>query len=402
MKHRKRLYDTILAEHLERHRQMAFVVGPRQVGKTTTCRDLSSAYLNWDNADDRQVILQGPAATAGRLGLDQLRQRPPVAAFDELHKFARWKSFLKGFYDTYADLVRVVVTGSSRMDVYRRGGDSLMGRYFLYHMHPFTVAEAIGQDMPAPEKIVRAPRRIGEGDFDALWKHGGYPEPFLKRDPRFTRRWSGLRQQQLLREDIRDLTRIQELGQVEALVNILMERSGDQLVFSSLAKQVQIGQDTLRRWIETLCGFHLGFLLRPWFKNVSKSLRKEPKWFLRDWSSIVDEGKRAETFVACHLLKAVEGWTDMGLGEFQLGYLRDKLKREVDFVVVRDKKPWVLVEVKKADEQLSGSLAYFQDQTKAPFAFQVVLDAVFVDADCFAKPSGPLVVPARTFLSQLL
>ncbi|MCY2925437.1 MAG: AAA family ATPase [Planctomycetota bacterium] len=120
----------ILAEHLERHRQMAFVVGPRQVGKTTACRDLSQAYLNWDNIDDRQVILQGPAATASRLGLDRLQQDRPVATFDELHKFARWKSFLKGFYDTYADSVRVLATGSSRMDVYRRGGESLMGRYF--------------------------------------------------------------------------------------------------------------------------------------------------------------------------------------------------------------------------------------------------------------------------------
>jgi len=392
----------MLAEHLERHRQMAFVIGPRQVGKTTTCRGLSSAYLNWDNSDDRQVILDGPAATAGRLGLDRLSRQPPVAVFDELHKFARWKSFLKGFYDTYADSVRAIVTGSSRMDAYRRGGDSLMGRYFLYRMHPFTVAEIASQAIPDPLKVIRPPHRIAEKDFDALWTHGGYPEPFLKRDIRFTRRWSSLRRQQLLREDIRDLTRIQELGQIEALVNVLMEHSGDQLIYSSLARQVQVSQDTLSRWIRTLCGFHLGFLLRPWFKNVSKSLRKEPKWFLRDWSNIADDGKRAKTFVACHLLKAVEGWTDLGLGEFQLGYLRDKLKREVDFVVVRDRKPWMLVEVKKADSQPSDSLAYFQDQTKAPFAFHVVLDAAFVDADCFAKPRPPLVVPARTFLSQLL
>ena len=134
MSHRKRLYDAILAEHLEHHRQMAFVVGPRQVGKTTVCRDLSSAYLDWDNADDRQFILRGPAATAGRLGLERLRRQPLVGTFDELHKFRKWRSFLKGFYDTYADSVRVLVTGSSRLDVYRRGGDSLMGRYLLYRI----------------------------------------------------------------------------------------------------------------------------------------------------------------------------------------------------------------------------------------------------------------------------
>jgi hypothetical protein len=154
--------------------------------------------------------------------------------------------------------------------------------------------------------------------------------------------------------------------------------------------------------MDTLCGFHLGFLVRPWFRNVAKAIRKEPKWFLRDWSGIADEGKRAETFVACHLLKAVEGWTDLGLGEFQLAYVRDKTKREVDFLIVRDRKPWVLVEVKRNDERISPALATFQGQTGAPYAFQVVLEADFVEADCFAKPRRPLVVPARTFLSQLL
>jgi len=151
-----------------------------------------------------------------------------------------------------------------------------------------------------------------------------------------------------------------------------------------------------------LSSLHHGFLIKPWFTNISRSLRKEPKWFLRDWAEVEDAGDKAETFVGCQLLKAVEGWTDLGLGKFQLAYLRDKEKREVDFVVIRDGKPWFLVEVKHRDESMSDSLRHFQDQTRAPFAFQVVIDADYVDADCFAKPGGPIVVPARTFLSQLI
>jgi predicted AAA+ superfamily ATPase len=131
-------------------------------------------------------------------------------------------------------------------------------------------------------------------------------------------------------------------------------------------------------------------------------LRKEPKWFLRDWASIEDVGDKAETFVACHLLKAVDGWNDMGLGKFELGYLRDKEKREVDFMVIRNNKPWFLAEIKHHEESMSPALGFFQDQVKAPFAFQVVFDVDYVNADCFAKPGGPVVVPARTFLSQLL
>lgn len=397
----RRIYDTILSEHLANQRQMAFVSGPRQVGKTTTCRNVTDNYLNWDNTDDRMLIVKGPANIAERLGLDKIRSKKPTALFDELHKFSRWKQFLKGFFDTYADQVNILVTGSSRMDIYRRGGDSLMGRYFLYRMHPFTVAEIACQDLPDPEKIIRLPQKINENDFSALWNHGGYPEPFLKRDMRFSRRWHNLRQHQLLREDIRDLTQIHQLDQLEILVNILMTRSSQQLIYSNLAAEVQISVDTVRRWMNTLCNLHLGFMVRPWFKNVSRSLRKEPKWFLRDWSFIDDPGDKAETFIACHLLKAVEGWNDLGMGKFQLGYLRDKDQREVDFIVIKDNKPWFLAEVKTSEDKISDSLKYYQKQLQVPFAFQVILNADYIDADCFVHEQQAFKVPAKTFLSQL-
>jgi hypothetical protein len=402
MKPKRRLYDSLLVEHLAHNRQMAFVSGSRQVGKTTTCRNHANAYVNWDNIDDRELILAGPANLVDRLSLNRLSSTIPVALFDELHKYPRWKQFLKGFFDTYADQVRVTVTGSSRMDVYRRGGDSLMGRYFLYRMHPFSVAEALTQDLPDAKRIVRPPGKIKAADFKALWHHGGYPEPFLKRDTRFSHRWQTLRLEQLVREDIRDLTQIQQIDQLELLVKLLASRSAHQLIYGNLAKEVRVSIDTVRRWIDTLCNLHLGFLIRPWFKNVSRSLRKEPKWFLRDWASIEDVGDKSETFVACHLLKAVDGWNDMGLGKFELGYLRDKEKHEVDFLVVREGKPWFLAEVKHHEESISPALKFYQDQLKAPFAFQLLIDADYVDANCFAKPGGPVVVPARTLLSQLL
>jgi predicted AAA+ superfamily ATPase len=402
MKIKTRIYDALLEEHLREHRQMALVSGPRQVGKTTTCRNHADTYVNWDNVNDREQILAGPRQLVERLELDRLTKTLPVALLDELHKYPRWKQFLKGFFDTYADRVRIIVTGSSRMGVYRRGGDSLMGRYFHYRMHPFSIAEILNKELPNPKRIVRTPKKVSKTDFDALWTHGGYPEPFLKRDMRFDRRWQSLRLEQLVRDDIRDLTGIQHIDQLETLVNILAGRSAHRLVYGNLAGDVRVSVDTVRRWIDVLRNLHLGFIVRPWFKNVSRSLRKEPKWFLRDWATISDEGNKAETFVACHLLKAVEGWSDMGFGEFGLGYLRNKEKREVDFIVIRNGSPWLLVEVKNRDESLSRNLGYYQDQVSAPFAFQVVVDAEYIDADCFARPGSPIVVPARTFLSQLL
>lgn len=402
MKPVNRIYDTILQEHLSSLRQMAFVSGPRQVGKTTSCRNHADNYANWDNINDREMLLAGPERLANSLGLDELRASLPIALFDELHKNARWKEFLKGFYDSYSDRVKIIVTGSSRLDVYRRIGDSLMGRYFLYRMHPFSVAETMHIDLPDQKNLVRMPSEPDEAEFVALWEHGGYPEPFLKRDQRFSRRWRSMRTQQLIKEDARDLTQIQHVDQLEMLATLLTDRSGTQVVYSNLANEVRVSIDTLRRWIGTLSNLHHGFLLKPWFKNVSRSLRKEPKWYLRDWAGIEDVGARSETFVACHLLKAVDAWNDLGYGQFQLCYLRDKSKREADFIVVRDGSPYFIAEVKHKQTDPSESLKHFQRETQSPFAFQVVIESDYVNADCFSRAGKPLIVPARTFLSQLV
>src|SRR5262245_6317649 len=215
---------------------MAFVSGARQVGKTTTCRDVATdGSYRWDNDDDRRTFLAGPSALADKLGLHKLRAKKRLAVFDELHKYGRWKSLLKGFFDTYGDQLGLMVTGSSRLDVYRRGGDSLMGRYLLFRMHPLSVAELIRQDVP--DDPVRPPAALADRPFAALWEHGGFPEPFAARDRRFSLQWRELRHQQLVREDLRDLTRIQELGQLEVLTRLLAERSGQQLVYSNLATE---------------------------------------------------------------------------------------------------------------------------------------------------------------------
>jgi predicted AAA+ superfamily ATPase len=397
--HEPRLYTALLRAHFAEHRQMVLLAGPRQVGKTTVCRSLApdTRYLNWDDQDDRQLILRGPKAVAASLELAELRAARPLVVFDELHKHRKWKQFLKGFFDGYADVARIAVTGSARLDVYRRGGDSLMGRYLLYRMSQLSVGELLRQTVPTD--LLAKPKQLAPARFQQLLQRGGFPEPFLK-DARFGVRWRELRRQQLVREDVRDLARVQEIGQLEVMEALLRERSGKTLTFSELANTVRVTVETSTRWVGLLAYLHHGFLLRPWFKNVTKSLRKEPKWYQTDWSGIADDGQRAETFVACHLLKAVQTWEDLGFGTFELRYLRDKQQREVDFCIVRDGKPWFLVEVKKADTALSPALAHFQQQTKARHAFQVVVDLPFVNADPFVR-SDPCVVPAATFLSML-
>jgi predicted AAA+ superfamily ATPase len=397
----RRAYDAILRAHFADEQKMAFVAGPRQVGKTTTCRSSlpSASYLSADVDEHRRRLLSGQESVADHIGFGAgLRERPGVV-FDELHKLARWKRFLKGFYDLYSDCGPIVVTGSSRLDVYRRGGDSLMGRYFLFHMHPLSVGELARPNVRDVE--VLPPKRIDPSEWRALCTFGGFPEPFVRRDERFSRRWRAGRLNQLVREDLRDLTRFQDLAQLEKLALILAQRSGTQLNYSSIAVDLLASVDSVRRWIEALCSLHQGFLVRPWSKSVARALAKQPKWYVTDWSELADAGQRAETIVACHLLKAVQGWTDLGLGRYELYYVRDKQKHEVDFLVVRERRPWMLVETKAGEERLSPDLERFQAQLDAPHAFQCVLDMPYEEFNPFER-RGPTVVPGLTLLSQLM
>jgi len=400
-----RIYEGLIKEHFANNQQMLFLAGPRQVGKTTislAAKALTDefTYLNWDNYDDRRLIVEGPSNIAVKLGLSQLRKKLPIVVFDEIHKYTKWKIFLKGFFDTYKNQVKIIVTGSSKLNIYRRGGDSLMGRYFCYRIHPISVAECL--HVVPIEQEINKPTVIDKAQFQALWEFGGFPEPFLKHETRFYQRWKNLRQHQLFREDIRDLSHIQEIAHIEILANILKEQAGQLVNLSSFAKHIQVSVSTIKRWLGTLENFYYCFLIKPWTKNISRSLLKEPKLYLWDWSEITDPGAKAENFVAAHLLKAIHYWTDCGFGNYDLFFIRDKDKREVDFLVTKNQKPWFLVEVKHSkSNSLNENLYRFQEYTKAQHAFQVVFDLEPIEVDCFTKRE-PIIVPVQTFLSQLV
>ena len=401
----KRIYTSIIKEHFEHNEQMIFLAGPRQAGKTTVslmAKEFSSQflYLNWDNLDHRKIILEGVESVAAFAGLNKLAKDIPIIVFDEIHKYGKWKTFLKGFFDTYKERTKIIVTGSSRLDVYKKGGDSLMGRYFPYRLHQLSLAEL--ERVGLSGKEINKPFQSKNQDFEKLLKNGGFPEPFIKNDPRFLNRWKTLRQEQLIRQDIRDLSRIQELGQIELLAEILKHQAGQLTNYTNLANKVNVSSATIRRWIKTLQSFFYCFTIQPWSKNIPRSLIKEPKTYLWDWIVCNDEGQRAETLVASHLLKAIHFWTDCGLGQYALWFIRDKEKREVDFLVSKNKKPWFLVEVKLSSKGgLNKNLIYFQDKIKAKHAFQVAFDMEYVPNDCFGH-TEPIIVPARTFLTQLV
>ena len=394
-----RMYGAMFANHFASNRQMILLSGPRQVGKTTVARERSDLYLNWDRRGDRALFLKGEDEVAKAAGLDVRRKERPLVVFDEIHHYPKWRQFLKGYFDTYGEDARTLVTGSARLDLKKRGkSDSLMGRYFPFRMHPLSIGELLRPRLPKRE--IAAPEEPPEDAWRALIDFGGFPEMYCSRSTAFAVRWRRLRREQLVRIDIANDTNIRDLDQLDALAEILAQRSGQQIVYSSLAADVQTNEVTVRQWLTALSSFFYGFTVRPWFRNVSNSIRKTPKWYMRDWSGIKDPGARSETVVACHLLKAVETWTDLGFGDYGLFYLRDKNRNEVDFLVSKDGEPWMLVEVKTSDTSVSGPLKRMQRQLGVGVAVQVVANLPFESVDCFT-PGKAVSVPMRSFLSQL-
>ena len=402
----KRYLERKLAEHLSKYRQMAFLSGPRQVGKTTLSQSIikkfpRSIYLSWENVAHRTTSLQDVESFALTLSLQDLQSAKTLCAINELHKKTDWRDFLKSIYDTYPELT-LLVTGSAMLSFLGRGGDSLRGRYFRYTLHPFSAAELV-RGQPATDGLIHnEPKELPEEQWLVLLNYGGYPDPFIQANTEFHNRWLLVHHDQVIREDIRDLTRIQDLSQIESLAIQLRYRVGNLTNFESLARQLRCSNDSVRRWVATLKSLYFCFTVAPWYANVPRSLRKEPKIYLWDWSQIKDHGSRLENMVACALLKAVDYWTETGQGVFALHYLRDKQKREVDFVVVRDEKPWLLVDVKASRESpLNPGLTYFKEKLNAPYAVQVAFDSPFISKDS-VRTDRPYIVPAKSFLSQLV
>jgi predicted AAA+ superfamily ATPase len=397
-----RAYNSLINEHFNEYRQMVFISGPRQVGKTTISKISSKKviYFNWDNQEHRLLIRSGPNNLIKSFNLDSIENIGVRLVFDEIHKYSKWKEFLKGFFDTYGDNYKILVTGSSRLNVFKKGGDSLMGRYFPYRIHPLSVGELLNDDKR--DKEISRPKKLSDDIFEQLFKFSGFPEPFLKANTRFYNIWKRLRIEQVFNEDLRDISRIQELKGIEDFAKLIVNQTGQLFNSSSFSNLLNVSVDTVRRWSKLLSDLYYVFFIKPWYSNVPKSLRKQPKVYMWDWSLIEDKGAKFENFIASHLLKSVNFWTDSGLGNYELFFLRDKYKREVDFLIAKDNIPWFLVEVKSSkNARLSPSIEYFADILKVKHSFQVVYDMEYVDRDCFSI-NMPVKVPALTFLSQLI
>lgn len=389
-----RYLEQILAEDLKE--KMVFIGGPRQVGKTTFAkalaghRNISYQYLNWDDRRDRKKIVNY-----------DFDQNAKLLFFDEIHKWKNWKNYLKGVYDTEKERYHILVTGSARLDRYRRGGDSLLGRYHYHLLHPLSLAELlrITPSVKAGKELVFKSSFEAKKIFKALFQFGGFPEPFLKHDEIFLKRWHDERMDRLIKDDIREIESIRDLSALQILVDLLPDRAGRLLSLNNLRADLEVAHKTIRFWMDILERFYYCFRISPYQGKLIRSLKKEKKLYLWDWSEIEGPGIRFENMVASHLFKFCN-FLRYRLGEkAELFFLRDRDQREVDFLVTLNRKPWFAVEAKLSDREPSRALSYFGERLKIPFLYQVVLET---EEDIWNAREQVRVISAKKFLSGLV
>jgi predicted AAA+ superfamily ATPase len=360
---------------------MVFLAGPRQAGKTTLARIIAegftnSIYCNWDIPEHRTRLLANPAFFTALTRRDPSR---PLVIFDEIHKYRDWKNYLKGVYDQFAADYRFLVTGSGRLDLYQKGGDSLAGRYLLFNLWPFTMGEQEGSNRSLRDFLADplAVTMEQSGRRTAMWERletlSGFPEPFLSGKVASYRRWSSAYGQRLIREDIRELTDIRAVNDTETLYHLLPSRIGSPLSVSSLAGDLKVSYNTVQSWLAVFERFFLTFSLSTWTERISRAIQKERKVYLLDTPRIKDPAARFENMVALELWRAVSCWNAVGAGDFSLHFIRNKEQQEVDFLIANEREPFLLVECKLADEQPAKALLAAQRALRVP-AVQLVKD----------------------------
>ncbi len=357
--------------------KIVLLSGPRQVGKTTLSKQLmpSYAYLNYDASSDRKII-----------HAQEWTRDTSLVVFDELHKMKKWKSWIKGIYDTEGISPALLVTGSARLDTYKKGGESLAGRFFPFRLHPLTITE-----------IFKYLNEDSETALEKLLRVGGFPEPYLKNNKAFAKRWRRTHTDTIIREDLLDLERVRDIKSIEILIDLLKARVGSTTSYTSLANDLQVSVHTVKHWLQILENLYIIFPVRPYHKNIARSLLKESKYYLYDTGAVDgDIGAKLENTVACALLRELHFVEDTTGSRTALHFLRDKEKNEVDFLIVIDNRPIMMIEVKTSDDRFSKALFRFHKFLKETIPIQIVHNLKR------KKSKGPAAMqPIHEFLKNL-
>lgn len=397
-----------LWQELSSEKQMIFLSGPRQVGKTTLSKEIAkkfknNIYFNWDISDHKKLLIKNPTFFEN---INRQDESMPLVILDEIHKYKHWKNYLKGIYDQFSENYKFLVSGSGRLDLYVKGGDSLAGRYFQFHLFPFTVAELSSKKRnfdgffkkPLNDFDINDKKKTQE-IWKTLFNIGGFPEPFVKGKKTFFTRWTKNYVSQIVREDIRNFYDMKNIDNIEILLALLPSRVGSPLSMNNIAGELQAAFGSVKEWLKLLEVFYLVFRISPWTKRISRAILKEKKLYLFNYPEVEVESYRFENMVALELLRAIYNWNEYGYGKFILHYIRNKEKEEVDFLIANNNNPILLVETKLAEDTPAGSLINFQNVLNIPAVQLVNKEGVFKYRK--NNRNNLLIITAHRWLSSL-
>lgn len=389
-------------------RQMRFIAGPRQSGKTTLAKNFliknnsTSLYFNWDEKSTRIDLLNNPHPFYEIIKKQKIKN--PWICFDEIHKIKNWKNFLKAHFDHYEKDLQTIVTGSARLDLFRHSGDSLAGRYFLFHLYPFSLSELNQRPIIEDAKLNALPFIESRLDFTAniknskqnlqdLLAYSGFPEPFLKASNSFYRIWQINYLEKLIYEDVRDISQVKNLDAVSLLVKLLPNTVGNPLSINSLREDLELNHETVKTYIKYLNLLYLTFQLKPYYKKQRHLIKKEQKLYFHDWTRVKDPAYKFENFIACEILSLISLWNDSGLTNVELYYLRKKNKAESDFLIVKEDKPWLIIEAKLASTDIESHHYRFSEILGNIPIVQIVLEGDHI----IKKNNNSFVISAHRF-----
>jgi hypothetical protein len=372
---------------------MRFIAGPRQSGKTTLARHFLSLqhseglYYDWDQRDVRDAFKADSRFFESRMRESRVEGSLPYVCFDEIHKMPKWKNILKGLFDTFERECRFIVTGSARLDWFRKSGDSLAGRFFLFRLNPVSLSELSNRPRlePGPKEtageFMERMLSLGRPEQDLmeqLLHYSGFPEPLTKADKSFYLRWQRDLVDQLTRGDVRDLTRILAVEHIATLMQLIPERVGSPLSLNALTEDVETSYTTVRNAIRAMELTYALFLISPYSRRIARAVKKEKKAYFYDWGRSQDPAKRFENYIAVELKTMIDLWHDKGISDFDLMYVRTRDGKETDFLITRDREPWCLLEAKLQDAAIAR---HHVDQARAlghtPFIQVVYQKGVF-------------------------
>lgn len=337
----KRYLHSAIEKDLQK--KIVILSGPRQVGKTTLSKQFTSSfeYLNFDRVEDRKKILS-----------EAWDRTKKLLIFDEIHKMKNWKRWLKGIYDTERKN-QILVTGSAKLETFKKVGDSMAGRYFEFHLMPLDLKEL---------------RAHGEGtakkNFEKLWKLSGFPEPFLSNSETEYKRWRKTHLDVIIRQDLPELELVKKITDIETLFELMKERVASPLSYNSLREDLQTDDKSVKRWLQWLENSYAVFKVTPFSKSLKYSIKKSPKYYFYDYPRIENLGARLENLVALSLHKEILLRNDLEGEDYSLHYLQDKTQHEVDFLICKAKKPVMMIEVKTSDSEVSKNFNYFYPHLK--------------------------------------